>query len=537
MGDAARAVESVERFLHRHVEATHAPGMAVALTDRQRTLAVLTSGYAELAAKTPVVPEHLFQIGSISKGFTAIALLQEREAGRLDLEAPVTAYLPWFEVRSRFAPITIHHLLSHSSGIVQGTDYTAEALHEVWSLRETETGFPPGEGYLYSNAGFKALGLVLEAVAGKPWWEVVRERILEPLEMTSTDPITTHDTRRRLAVGYWPPYDDRPWHTSHGWVEATWVESGTADGTICSPVGELAAYARLLLNDGAGAAGPVISPESFALMTQRATPAPDEGAFYGYGVRWLDESGLLLLGHSGSTLGYCGWVLTDPQAGIGAAVLANAYVERLSVVRYAVSAMRAAVLGEEVPPPSEPDSPARVRNAEEFVGEYRSPRRRMSIVAEGEGLALELEAGRVPFERRSDDDFVVPNPAFELFPLRFVREGDSVVAATHGPDHYVRDGEPVDVPSPVEWDAFVGHWRSHDPWFSNFRVFVRSGRLVLAGSTADDEGDWELTALPDGSFRVGDERSPDRVVFDTVIDRRATRAVFDAAPFYRTFTP
>jgi len=537
MGDPARAVESVESLLHRHVEATRAPGMALALTDRERTLAVITSGYADLAARVPVAAEHLFQIGSISKGFTAIALLKEREAGHLDLDAPVTEYLPWFEVRSRFAPITIHHLLSHSSGIVQGTDFTAEALHEVWSLRETETGFPPGEGYLYSNVGFKALGLVLEAVAGKPWWEIVRERILEPLEMDSTDPITTHETRRRLAVGYWPPFDDRPWHTGHGWVEATWVESATADGTICSPVGELAAYARLLLNGGAGPAGPLMLPESFALMTQRATPAPDEGAFYGYGVKWLEERGVPLLGHSGSTLGYCGWVFTDPEAGVGAVVLANAYVERLSVLRYAVSAMRAAVMDEELPPPPDSDPPERVRNAAEFAGEYHLSRRTVNLVASGDGLALEHAGGRVALERRAGDDFVAPDPAFELFPLRFVREAERVVAVTHGPDHYVRDGEPLEVEHPPEWNALVGHWRSHDPWFSNFRVFVRAGRLVLAGSTADDEGDWELVPLPDGSFRVGDERSPDRIRFDAVIDGRPTRAIYDAAPFYRTFTP
>lgn len=536
MGDPARAVEPIREFLGRHVEATHVPGMAVALTDRERTLAVLTEGYADVKARTPVAPEHLFQIGSISKGFTAIALLQEQEAGRLDLRSPVTEYLPWFEVPSRFGPIAVHHLLSHSSGIVQGTEFTTEALHEVWALRETVTGFPPGEGYQYSNVAFKALGLVLETVAGQAWWEVVRERILAPLEMRATDPITTHETRRRLAVGYWPFYDDRPWQPSHGWAEATWVESATADGTICSPVAELAAYARLLLNRGEAPGGRVLSEQSFALMTQRATPAPEEDSVYGYGVKWLEGGGVSLLGHSGSTVGYSAYVLADPEVGVGIAVLANAYVERLPLLRFALAAMRAAALDRETPPVPQAADPLRVGNAAEYVGTYRSLGRTLSVVAESGGLLVEHDGGRVRLERASDDSFLVPDPAFDRFPLRFGREGGRVVEALHGPDHYVREGEPVEFEHPARWDAFVGHWRSHDPWFSNFRVFVRKGKIVLAGQTADDEGEWELSELPDGSFRVGGERSPDRIRFDTSIDGRATRALYDAAPFYRTFT-
>ena len=133
--------------------AVHGARVALFLIDRDRLLCVATYGYADVAARTPVGPDMLFEIGSIGKGLTAIALLQQREAGRLDLDAPVPRYLPWFSVRTRHAPVTLHHLLSHTGGIIRGTDFAPDAHSEVWTARETETGGPPGERVHYSNLG------------------------------------------------------------------------------------------------------------------------------------------------------------------------------------------------------------------------------------------------------------------------------------------------------------------------------------------------------------------------------------------------
>ncbi len=167
MAQTRAALEQIASYVERHRALLDTPGLALAVTDREHTLGVVVDGLANVDARIPVGPSHRFQVGSISKGFTAMALLQQREAGRLDLDAPVTDHLPWFEVHSDFGPITVHHLLSHTAGIVCGMDSTGEAAHEVWKLRETHTGWAPGERFLYSNAGYKALGLVLEAVTGQ----------------------------------------------------------------------------------------------------------------------------------------------------------------------------------------------------------------------------------------------------------------------------------------------------------------------------------------------------------------------------------
>ena len=115
----------------------------------------------------------------------------------------MTRYLPWFEVRSEHAPITIHHLLTHTSGLMVGADMSSNSRYDVWALRKTEVGFAPGSRYLYSNVGFRALGFVVEELTGKPYAEVLRERILEPFGLQATDPASptkAASARRRLRA-------------------------------------------------------------------------------------------------------------------------------------------------------------------------------------------------------------------------------------------------------------------------------------------------------------------------------------------------
>ena len=136
-------------------------GISIGLTLEDESFGVLTDGYANVESREPVRGDHLFQVGSIGKSFTAIALLQLHEEGRLDLQAPVTEYLPWFSVRSEFDPITIHHLLTHTSGLYTGMEIAPDGAFDVWALREEETGFAPGTSFNYSNLGYRTLGFVL----------------------------------------------------------------------------------------------------------------------------------------------------------------------------------------------------------------------------------------------------------------------------------------------------------------------------------------------------------------------------------------
>ncbi len=526
----------------------HAPGLALAITDRDRLLRVATFGYADLEAKLPVRPEHLFEIGSISKSFTAIALLQEHDAGRFDPHAPITEYLPWFEVRSKFAPITGHDLLTHSAGLPDSQNDIPSSLYTVFDLRHHVTGSPPGAHYSYSNVGWQTLSAALEAIAGRPYADIIRSRIFEPLGMTRTEATITHDLRRRLAVGYEPLYDDRPDDPRRPLARATWLEYALGDGSISSTPGDLAIYVRMLLNRGAGPRGRLLSPASFELLTRRAIREEDE-TFYGYGLRLWDEAGHHLFGHTGGMVGYSSRMIGDFDAGLGVVVFVNGAETPTRIAAYALAVARAARAGTPFPP----EPPAReqpVPPPGDYAGTYTSPDGKMlTFIATGNGLVLTRGDGptggelkprgdrRIGLEPVDDDQFRVDHPDFDLFLLRFGRNAEGkAVEAFFGPDWYAgeRYAGPRTFDVPEEWTTYTGHYRSVDPWLSNFRIVLRKGALAFI---APDGEERTVTPLRGGEFRLDDEASAERLRFDSPIDGRTLRALLSEQPYYRTFTP
>ena len=535
------SLDRIGSYVARRWAHLRTPGLALAVTDGRRCLGTIEHGLANLDAGRPVDASDRFQIGSISKGFTALAVLQEVERGRIELAAPLTRYLPWFEVRSSLPPIQIHHLLSHTSGLVTGTDFTAGAASEVWSLRDTWTGFAPGERFLYSNVAYKALGLVLEAVTGGPWWEMVRERVMRPIGMGDAEAVITNAARDRLVTGYGSPFDDRPWLPRHGWAASPWFESATADGTICASAEELTAYARLLLAGGAG----VVSPGSFEAITRPVARDPQTGDLYGYGVKWLEDGeGRRLLGHAGGMVGFTAYLLVDVDRGFGVVTLMNsAFGRHVELARFALGCLAAEAAGDAMPEGPEPPDPLRVHDVEAYTGSYVDEESEVEVVVGRDGRPRLLAGGRAADLVTADepDAFVVDDPALERFTIRFVREDGAVAGALWGPRRLRRDGQPgsPEPEPPAWWSGCAGRYGSWNPWAPGFRVFVRRGRLWLSftGDASDADRERSLEPLEDGWFRVGEPWSPDRVRFDAVVDGRAQRAWFDAAPFYRTFAP
>lgn len=548
MTDFEGTFKRLDQFIEQKMKVANVPGMAVAVTDRERLLRVSTYGFADASAKTPVTPEMLFEIGSISKSFTSIALLQLCEEGRLDLHEPVTRYLPWFDVQSEYGPITLHHLMSHTAGIITGMEFTGEVRYEVWALRETEATAPPGTYYHYSNVGYKALGVVLEDLQSRHYGDIIQERILDPLGMTATEPMITHETRKRLAVGYEGFYGDRPLPRGRPLAPATWLEYASGDGSIASTPADVAAYLRMFMNRGQGPRRRILSEESFDLMTHKVIEAKEEGrgSHYGYGLEIRESDGHTYIEHGGGMVGYYSYVMADMDDGLGVVVLMNGPGGRCDeeIAKFALKLLRAALHDQELPPVP-PIDPAKVENAAEYAGTYRAfPERSrgagpkmLTLVAEGERLMLRYGDERVGLERRGQDRFYVDHPDFALFLLRFGREKGKVVELFHGPDWHTnnRYTGPTTFDYPQEWDAYPGHYLSFNPWLSNFRVVLRKGALALIEPSGSEE---PLVPLGSGVFRVGeDDRSPERIRFDTILNGRALHANLSCGDYYRAFTP
>jgi D-alanyl-D-alanine carboxypeptidase len=522
--ELAPGIREIDAFVERHIREMGAPGLTLGLADRNGVIAVRTHGYTDVKTGRPVAPDDLFEIGSITKSFVALCLLQLREQGKLDLDRPIREYLPWLRIESAYAPITVHHLLTHTSGLPNPLSLPATPL---W------TAHAPGEHFHYCNAGYEILGYLLRTLDGRPLREIFRARIFEPLGMTASEGVISHEIRPRLALSYWPVYDDRPFQRHGPLAEAPNLAMDNAAGCIASTPRDMAFYMKMLLNQGR----PLISRESFALFTKPAIPAPGfgVGAGYGYGIAIQPVEGRTVLRHTGGMVSFSSAMQVDLDAGVGAFASVNASLAGYrpnAVAGYALAALRTARAGQPVPPAPEFEDPYKVPIPADYAGTYTAPDgRQLKIVATGDRLELVHKGERLALERLAPDNFWAPDPAFALYPLSFERDGGKVVEVSYGGDWYAGEHYkgPRTFETPPEYRAYAGHYRNEDPWMGSARVVLRKGRLWLGGAP--------LVPLGNGLFRIGEEEhEPDRVRFEEVANGRALRAYLSGTEFRRVET-
>lgn len=527
------AFQRLDEFITRHMNETGAPGLTLAIANREGLLRESQYGYADLKARIRVTPQTLFQIGSISKSFVAFAILQLAEEGKLDLHKPAAHYLPWLRVESEFQPFTTHHLLTHTSGLSG-----VPLLIRVAATR-LRTGSAPGTQFVYSNIGYDLLGFIIESVDKRSFGESLRKRVLEPLGMTASSPLIINSLRERLAVGYGPLLDDRPFPQRGKLAEAAWIEVPEAAGSVVATARDMGAYLQMLLNRGVGPRGRLLSEKSFELLTQAAIKAPFRGedANYGYGLWNGDSGGHKLLRHTGGMVAFSSAMYADTTDGFAAFASVNARFggyRPVAVVRYALDLLSAAANGKALPAaPPPPPTPDKVNNAAEFAGVFTAPDgKKIVLKNEAEQLILEPGDRRVILERAGPDRFIVKDPEFDLFPLSFGREKESVVEAFHGSSWWTNErySGPRTFEYPKEWHALTGHYRSDSPWYGSQRIVVRKGILLL-------NGEQPLSQIEPGVFRLSGDPGPDRLVFDTLLNGQMIRMNFSGIEFHRTFTP
>jgi CubicO group peptidase (beta-lactamase class C family) len=531
------AAGRLEEFVERHMGEVGAPGMTVALADRDGGSMKLSYGFADTKTRAPVNPETLFEIGSVSKSFAGVALLQMHDEGRVDLHRPVAEYLPWLKLEQRHGAVTTHHLLSHTSGL-QGAPLLPESV-----AAGLETFSRPGEKFVYSNIGYLILGLLVEALDRRPFADALTARVLKPLGMSASAPVIDNRLRPRMAVGYAPEFEDRPFPARGSLAEAAWIEVDTAAGGVASTAADMVAYMRMLLNRGMGPGGRrVISESSFELLTRPVVKAPFRGedASYTYGF-WVsqDKSNATHLRHTGGMVAFSSAFDADLTNGLAAFASVNARLggyRPVAVTKYALELLAAERAGRELPAmPEAPPPPEEVKNAADYAGTYTAPDgRQLVLAAQGQRLLLTNKGRAVALERSGGpDSFIVKHPEFELFRLVFGREGGEVIEAGHGADWYAagRYKGPRTFEHPKEWDAYVGRYRHESPWYGSSRVVLRRGALWL-------DGEERLRPLPDGSFSPGPpDDTHERIRFTHVTGGRALRMNLSTVEYHRTYMP
>src|SRR5215213_9384524 len=372
------ALTRLDEYVERHMRETGAPGMTLALADHKGAVRVSAYGFADTKAGASVKPETLFEVGSISKSFAAVALLQMLDEGRVDLHRPVVEYMPWLKLEEKHGAVTAHHLLSHTSGL-PGAPLLPESV-----AVGLETFFKPGEKWVYSNIGYLVLGLLIEALDRRPFAAALAARVLKPLGMTASAPVISNALRPRMAVGYAPEFEDRPFPVRGPLAEAAWIEVDTAAGGVASSPSDMVAYMRMILNRGtssssAPGARRIVSESSFELLTRPVVKAPfrGEGASYTYGF-WVsqDKAGATHLRHTGGMVAFSSSFDADLTNGLAAFASVNARLggyRPVAVTKYALELLNAERKGADLPAMPEAPPPAdEVKNAADYTGRYET---------------------------------------------------------------------------------------------------------------------------------------------------------------------
>lgn len=532
-GPYADVYPVLDHFVEQYLRDMNAPGMTLVLADRDAVQRVVHYGFSDREARRAIGEQDLFQIGSISKSVIALALLQLRDEGKLDLHRPVRDYLPWLRIDSKYAPITVHHLLTHSSGL-PGAGDIFQSDPELAHL----AAYGPGEHFHYNNAMYDTLGILGWTLDGRELPQLLRERILEPLGMHASEPVITLDVRERHVKNYVPFLSDRPYPRDGRLAEAPFVFATGAAGCVAATAADMGKYVRMIASHGGRDGGRLVSEESFRLFSSPQIAAEDfgPGAHYGYGIAVDTLGGNRLLRHTGGMVSFMSALMVDIDDGVGgfASVNAQQGYRPNPVVRYAIQLMCAKRKSVSLPAMPEPDSSAIVTNAAEYAGTYRGEKGSLEVVAAGNRLFV-LHAGeRVPLERLGDADrFVARHRALDRFALMFGRQDPKqplspVVEAAWGGDWYRNANYtgPDSFDHPQEWSGFVGHYRNESPWIGSTRIVIRKGRLWLDG-TIPLEADGKLFRLRDNPYNT------EWVRFGEVVNGRCMRIRISGSDLWR----
>lgn len=522
------------------------PGLVIGITDRRQLRTVIVHGYADLKAHRPLTADSRFAIGSVSKAFTAIALMQLAQENRFDPHVPVSRYLPSFTLHSTFAPITGRDLLSHTSGLPDYLPDSASSRYATIELHDFEPAYAPGAHWWYSNTGYQLLGYVLENVEHDRYTRIVQRRVLDPLGMSSTSPVIDDAERSRMVVSYirWP-YD-------RTYVEAPWFEYSAGDGSLVSTVADMCAYMRFYLNHGVGPRGPVLSESAFAALT---TPVLED---YAYGV-WVrkDEAGHKVITHSGGIAGFHSLVAAHMDEGFGLVFLSNGGIDE-ELGKWVAQVVAAAFNGTNPPALPAKNADSEQTDVAQYAGQFRltgpsdsgaqgsaSSAAQLEFVLAGDRLFLKGERGNIFLERMGSDVFRASGTATDGLPFIFGRSANDkhkgkVTDVSHGALWYAGASftQPVNSSTPKEYASYVGHFVNNGPEGPVARVFVRNGHLMMLLS--EDEAAIAEPLEPVGSalFRIGKVAySPERARFDTLVDGQALRLLVSGVPLYRKDTP
>jgi CubicO group peptidase (beta-lactamase class C family) len=319
---------AVDAYVEAQMKSLKIPGLELAIVQGDQVIYVKGYGQAHPDG-SPVTPQTPFMIGSTTKSITALAVMQLVEAGKIELDAPVQTYIPWFRVadESASAQITVKHLLAQTSGFsgaaghveLAASDTSEQAIeNSVRALKDVTLVRAPGEAHEYSNLNYTVLGLVVQMVSGQSYESYVQENIFDPLEMSHSFTSLGEARQNGMSTGHvtlfgLPIARDVPFNRGN-----------IAGGYLISSAEDLAHYLIAQLNEGHYGNVSVISPQGTNAMHQPLVSAGTPGYSYGMGWYVSPVNGVAAIWHDGDNANFSANLMMVPQAKLGIVVLNNA---------------------------------------------------------------------------------------------------------------------------------------------------------------------------------------------------------------------
>jgi CubicO group peptidase (beta-lactamase class C family) len=348
--------DAVDDYIRNRMKELRIPGAALVIVQGDQIIHLTAFGVADSSGRL-VTPQTPFFTGSTGKSFTALAIMQLVEADKINLDAPVQTYLPWFRVADKKASevITVRQLLNMVSGIPQAigqkqianTDLSDSAIeNNVRALAKIELIAPPGERYEYSNANYVTLGMIIQAVTGQSYETYIREHIFQPLDMQNSFTSKADAQQHGLAVGYQKwfgiPVASPNLPFSRGSLPA---------GQLTMSIEDFGHYLIAQLNGGSYQGVSVLSPTGIARLHHPDVPMPGSTHFYAMGWEVQHFQDVEVIRHTGAVPGYTTDMFLVPEKNLAVALVMNTFSPMLGIrVQRVPSSVLRMLLGQEIIP-------------------------------------------------------------------------------------------------------------------------------------------------------------------------------------------
>ena len=316
----AAAPEPVDTFVEQMMAEKHIPGLTLAVVQDGKLIKTQGYGYLNRDLNVHARPSSVFPIASVSKPFTATAIMLLVQAGQIELDAPISTYLS--DTPAHWENITVRHLLTHTAGLSESV--YANRLRTIRTLSGFQTqaskaplDFPPGEAWAYSNTGYNLAARIIETVSGQPFETFMESRIFKPVGMDSTDVVRdSYDFSNRATGYFWNGRQLQP-HPFDRLLSAKLVPVVYGEGSMTSAVTDLARWETALQK------GELLAPEFQAEMQQPVVMNSDRQ--FKYGLGWFIDSvnGHRMVSHGGNIWGFSTSIARFPDDRLTVILLAN----------------------------------------------------------------------------------------------------------------------------------------------------------------------------------------------------------------------